>query len=483
MASKVNQGDLNIRDLFFRKANLIGTTEATSDSYVELNGNLIKISSTETTYTDESGSAKWNLYVKRSNALINTSVDRPQITVEPSQARLDTNITVTGALTLSGGTRGSPLRLDVSGNVVGSSGYQIVSSASDLPSASGGVISLSSDTTYVMTSMIELNGSRLVCGANSVLLGREYGSCGLMSGGLTSGALVSATHSVSLQNLTLMCDSSGTNVSAVHFDASNDVDARVELIRVRFVDCASVGVIRGYGEFVYGLGALVNSGGLTLDGVETYGRVTDVECLGRSDVESSMVVMGSWKGLSVAASRFDVPFGCIGVNVDALTTIPDESFVMTSCMFDGSGTYVSGVSSSMGAFALNRGVSDSRVCGHMYSTSGGSETVTSAMMRIGSVTTAIGSLTSRFDHSTNRLTCRSSTLRTFKVMATISTDTPVMQVGVYASRLGQIVVVSHATVMCLVEMHDGDYIELWYGTGDSSLTVTTHSMSLMVTEV
>jgi hypothetical protein len=49
--------------------------------------------------------------------------------------------------------------------------FVIVNSLSDLPTASIGVITLISGTTYLFTEQVDLLGSRLVCGIDTVIVG------------------------------------------------------------------------------------------------------------------------------------------------------------------------------------------------------------------------------------------------------------------------------------------------------------------------
>lgn len=503
MASRCHQGDLDIRDIFLRRSHLIGTTEAASDSYVELDGNIIKLSSTATTYENASGTGKWNLFLKRSTSLLNTAVDTPLVSADPTRFTIDTSLAVSQEMTLRSVSPHSVLRLDAQHNVVRVGGIHVVTTVGDLPSASGGVIGLASDTTYVFTAMIDLLGSRLVCGSNTTFQGQSVHTSGITSTGLVSGPLVSSCFSLCMQNLTVVTGST----AALDLDATTSPAGQaVDWYNVSFVDCGSIGTIRNYHRWSFTQGSCQNSAGLVLDGTMEAVLVSMSTFVGRGgqtvlDLSSTLVVS---RRFCVMHSTFDIPVGGTGISVGSSESmVRKESFVVDSCCFDGSGTYMEGMSSSNqnALFTWNRGIPNRSPGGQLYLTAGGSQVLSeiNTFTKITSVTTDAGPSNIKFDHANNRLTCRTGIPRRFMLMAHVSLIIPsgtTLEVGFYDSTVSGVRVPSRMrvtgadktetlTLSCLSDLVDGDFIEVWYrftAAEASTTTIITDAISMTITQ-
>ena len=68
-----------------------------------------------------------------------------------------------------------------------------VARKADLPAAVTGVITLAANATYYFVNTLDLTGDRLVCGANTTILGSSSENCRLISTGLSAAtALISS---------------------------------------------------------------------------------------------------------------------------------------------------------------------------------------------------------------------------------------------------------------------------------------------------
>jgi len=146
-----------------------------------------------------------------------------------------------------------------------------VNELSDLPSAVSGVITLTGGYTYLFLKHIDLLGSRLVCGQDTVIVGWSSENCSISSTGLSSAtALVTSVYSLPIRNISF--------THALVFDLQGDgTTTALDWFGVNLLNCASGGTIKNYTNFVAGDSALLNSGGFIFDG--TIGTIAFSNCL------------------------------------------------------------------------------------------------------------------------------------------------------------------------------------------------------------
>lgn len=152
-----------------------------------------------------------------------------------------------------------------SGNIV------FVQSKSDLPTAVSGVITLADSISYFFTTIVDLTGDRIVCGQNTVILGASSENCYIKSTGLSSStALITSVYSLPIRNISFTHDKV--------FDLDGDgTTTALDWFGINFVDCATVGTIKDYSNFVMGDSAFLNSSGMTFNG--TIGTIAFGNCL------------------------------------------------------------------------------------------------------------------------------------------------------------------------------------------------------------
>ena len=84
--------------------------------------------------------------------------------------------------------------------------FVYVSTKSDLPTPSAGVITLLSGYTYFFTTEVDLTGDRLVCGVNTTILGASSENCRIKSTGLVGTALITSNYSLPIRSITIEAD-------------------------------------------------------------------------------------------------------------------------------------------------------------------------------------------------------------------------------------------------------------------------------------
>jgi len=240
--------------------------------------------------------------------------------------------------------------------------YLFVSSISDLPTAIGGVFTLEDNVTYLFTTTVDLLGDRLVCGENTTIIGGSSENCRIKSTGLAA-ALITSNYSLPMRNITIE--------AALALDLEGDgVTTALDWFGVNFTDCAVVGTIKDYSNFIMADSAFLNSGGLTLDG--TIGTVGFSQCLFDCNAGNTAFIVPATAIISrrfrIVYSSFIVLSGETGINVNASATIPTESYILDTVNFAGGGTYLSGldVTSNDALFINCTNIPNSSVNGQLY---------------------------------------------------------------------------------------------------------------------
>ena len=372
--------------------------------------------------------------------------------------------------------------------------YILVNSKSDLPTASGGVITLVDNYTYVITKTIDLTGDRLVGGQNSVILGTSSENCILKSTGLSSStALITSVYSLPMRNITI------THGTALNLDGDGTTTA-LDWFGVNFTDCATVGIIKDYTNFIMNDSAFLNSQGLTFDG--TIGTIGMTNCL--FDCASSGTVFTLPSTLTVSRrfriiySSFVVLSGEIGINASASATIGDEKYILDTVNFSGGGTYLSGLNatSNKSLFANCIGITNTSTRGFIYMNNNTTATPTNntALWFKASGTTSASANNSKFSTSTtNRLTYTGAFSQSFMITVNCNVRTSVstQNINIGIAKNGTILSESEITILCaagstpsfgatqvVVELTTNDYVELFVQNSSSANNTTVSDMNM-----
>jgi hypothetical protein len=371
--------------------------------------------------------------------------------------------------------------------------FKFVNSKSDFPTPSGGVITLEDGVTYFITKTIDLTGDRIVAGNNTVLLGGSSENCYLISTGLSaSTALITSVYSLPMRNLSI------THGTALNLDGTGNATAALDWFGVNFVNCATVGTIKTYSNFIMSDCALLSSANMTFDG--TIGTVGFVNCLfsgvaGQTTLNfpSTLTIT---RRIRAIYSSF-VAFGAAtAIFVDPSAVIPVESYILDTINFSGGATYTGGVTytDNKAFFSNCKGIVNSSEIGQMYYTDNTVQNgiaTTNVFEKIEGVTTA-STINQKFDHTNNRLTYTGGLVRSFKITASISANSVTTQTVIIKTRIAKNGTTlpeseSQATTsatgrnenffsQAIVELTTNDFIEIF-------IANQTNANSLLATEL
>jgi len=287
-----------------------------------------------------------------------------------------------------------------SGNIV------FVQSKSDLPTAVSGVITLPTAITYFFTTTVDLLGDRLVCGLNTVILGASSENCYIKSTGLNSStALITSVYSLPIRNISF------THGTVFNLDGDG-VTTALDWFGINFVDCATIGTIKDYSNFVMTDSAFLNSSGMTFDG--SIGTIAFGNCLFDTSTGGTAIILPSTltvtRRFRIIYSSFVTLSGETSLNVSTSATISDERYILDTVNFSGGGTYVTGVTqtSNKTLFTNCVGIANTTTRGFYYMVNNTTDTtigtVNVNVWKKAAGTTTADSNNSKFSHTSNRLT-------------------------------------------------------------------------------
>jgi hypothetical protein len=378
--------------------------------------------------------------------------------------------------------------------IAGGSQFKFIYAKSDLPSASGGVITLAANVTYYITTTIDLTGDRLVCSANTTILGASSENCILKSTGLSSStALITSVYSLPLRNITI------THGTALNLDGDGTTTA-LDWFGVNFTDCGAIGTIRDYTNFIMNDSAFLNSQGLTFDG--TIGTIGMTNCLFDCASGGTAFILPSTLTISrrfrVIYSSFVVLSGEIGINSSTSATIGDEKYILDTVNFSGGGTYLTGIDATLNKslFANCVGITNTSTRGFIYMNDNATATSTNSTTTWfkAAGTTSAMSTNSKFSTSTtNRLTYTGAFTQSFMVSvnANVKTSVSTQNIDIGIAKNGTIITESAMTILCaagstpsfgatqiVVELTTNDYVELFVKNTSSANNTIVSDMNM-----
>lgn len=380
-----------------------------------------------------------------------------------------------------------------SGNIV------FVQSKSDLPTAVSGVITLLANITYFFTTIVDLTGDRIVCGANTTILGGSSENCVIKSTGLSSStALITSIYSLPIRNITI------THGTALNLDGDATTTA-LDWFGVNFTDCTTVGTIKDYTNFIMQDSAFLNSGGLTLDG--TIGTVGFTQCLFDLASTTTGITIASTANITrrfrIIYSSFVTLSGETSLNVSGSATIGNERYILDTVNFSGGGTYITGVddTSNKSLFINCVGITNTAVNGQLYMQGNATATVVSASNTFYKVlgTTTASADNAKYTHTNNRLTNDAAISRKYLIQCSLSFTSgtgDVCQFGFYDSKLAAVRTPSKTKatanssgraenihMACVVSHILGDYLEIHCANLSSIANITVSDMNFVITEI
>ena len=441
--------------------------------------------------------------IKNSDPL--TPLDQKYVTIQQlsDHYRLFTNRILEQMATIGGGGETQFKYLDDIRNFI------FVGTKNDLPPAVNGVITLKDNYTYFFTTTVDLEGDRLVAGDNTTILGGSSENCRIKSTGIaTDVALLSSVYSLPIRNITLEAP------YAINLVASNPSVHALDWFGVNFTNCAKVGIISSYNNFIMLDGAFLSSQDLTFNG--TTGTVGFNQCLftgqfppGNPSAKSILNFPSTFictRRIRVTVCSFIVPPGYTGITVqDGVTFSQPESFILQTCNFSGPGTKVgvsthTDVNGNESFYEGNRGIKNTFVVGQYYMQDNVGITTFAASntwTKIAGVTTTAGVTNSKFTATDNRLTSNAIIDRKYTIQATISFEAGAnpftgkfafydSNVGIKTSSTFRHLVsndISHVSLNDIVELNFGDYIEIHALNMDNDEGLRVIDMNVIVSQL
>lgn len=374
-----------------------------------------------------------------------------------------------------------------------------INDLTDLPSAVSGVITLTAGYTYLFLKHIDLLGSRLVCGQDTVIVGWSSENCSISSTGLSgSTALITSVYSLPIRNISF--------THALVFDLQGDGSTTaLDWFGVNLLNCASGGTIKNYTNFVAGDSALLNSGGFIFDG--TIGTIAFSNCLfDTASTKTAITVLSTCtvsRRLRIIYSSFVTLSGETGINFNSSATVGDEKYILDTCNFSGGGTYVSGITatSNKALFANCVGITNTSTRGFLHmldNTTATAITGTASYFKAAGTTTAMSSNSKFTMPSDNRLTYTGAFSQSFFVSlnCNVRTSVSTQNINIVIAKNGSVIMDSEMTILCaagstpsfggtqtVVELTTNDYIELFVRNTSSVNNVTVVDLNMNVMKI
>lgn len=371
------------------------------------------------------------------------------------------------------------------------SNFVFVQAASDLPDAVNGVITLADNVTYYFTDIVDLAGNRLVCGANTVLIGGSSENCGITSTGLSGSALLNSSYSLPIRHLQLSAE------QIFNLDASGNAGQALDWYGVNLLNTSQIGTIANYSNFVVNSMAFLSASGLIFDG--TMGTISLTNTLFTAS-SGAIITLSATATISrrfrITYSSFVTAATALDVNTSA--SIPVEGYILDTVNFSGGGTYTAGVqySDNKALFVNNKGINNSTALAEYYMQDNAvaSDIITQGVA-VKIAGTTLTSLLEKFTHSNNRATYTGALVRNFKVVATVTLTAGNNQtIGLYIAKNGDLIEsseqyvttssggrVESVAVLSLVSLSTNDYIELYTENASATTDVTVSYMNVTIT--
>jgi len=368
--------------------------------------------------------------------------------------------------------------------------FYFISTASDLPLPISGVVNLLPNVTYYITSEIDLLGSRIVCGENTVILGASSENSIIRSTGLVVGVpLITSNYTVPIRH-----------IAFVDIDTCFDFNGlgntmALDWTGVNIVNCPNIGEFKNFQNFIFSKGAFINSQGLIFD--EVFDTASFDNCLFSGNGASGSLI--NILPTATINRRFRIVYSAVvafgstsGLIVSTSANVPVEGFILDTVNFSGGGSYIIGVqyNDNKALFVNCKGINNSRSTAHYYTEGNAITTVIeSAEVPVKVLGASLtGEYNEKFTITDNRATYIGALDATFKAtssMTIISGNNN--QIGAYIAKNGVIINNSETYVTAsgtgraeniftqtIIEMGQGDYLELFVenNTGANDILVT-----------
>jgi hypothetical protein len=308
--------------------------------------------------------------------------------------------------------------------------------------------------------------------------------------------LVSSDYTLPIQNITFKDVERGVLVNG-------DADTALDWTGVNFLNIPNAFRVNVCSNFVFTKGALLNSGGVSFDGeIQTIAFNNSLFSTPSGTAIAIAATAIITRRFRIIYSSFVLSGGTIGIDVNALATIPSESYILDTVNFSGAGTYLAGIgaSSNTALFVNCKGIANTAVNGQMYMRNNATATTisnTTNYFKVAGTTTASVD-NAKYIHANNRLTNDAVIARKFLIQASLSFNSGnnhVCEFGFYDSKLGAVRQPSitkstanasgraeNVTFQCAVEHSQGDYLEIHCRNTSATTAITVTDMNVLITQ-
>lgn len=380
--------------------------------------------------------------------------------------------------------------------------FVFVYQKSDLPAAVGGVITLEANKTYYFTTAIDLTGDRLVCGANTTILGGSSENCSITSTGLVGQYLIDSDYTLPIRHITIKDVGLGISINTSGLGAQ---PIALDWTGVNFSGCAINLTCGDIDNFIFTKGAVLGGGVMQFLGSAGTIGIDNSLFVGTGAVDEKLIEVSASATITrrfrIILTSF-VSFGAtVGIDFNVSATVPVESFILDTVNFSGGGTYLSGVNylDNRALFSKCKGITNTAEIGQ-YTVNGNA--VPTTFLSAGVATKVLGStspnaINQKFSHSNNRLTYTGALTRSFDISAICTmSGGGNKEIGLYVAKNDITIPESETyattnsggrfeniSIQHIITMDEGDYVELWAENATDTSSVIFESMNFIIRSI
>ena len=418
---------------------------------------------------------------------------------------IDTSLTDTKMLYSNGGTITSaenvvytPELTSINNSFALNGNLQYITQMTDLPVPIAGVINLVPSKSYIILGAIDLLGDRLECSGITVIKGTSSEVSFITSTGLGIGIpLLTTVTTTVIQNITFQDIDTCLNISG-----NGDPNIALDWDKFNIINCPNIGTIENTTNFLLTNSAFLNSTGLIFDG--TVGTIGFINSLFTNITNGTSITISATATVSRRLKIIDssmVTTGTgIAVNFSTSATVPNQSFLLSTCNFSGgSSTYLVGVQSddNKALFFNCLGIRNSRSLGDLYL----SVPVLTTIAVINTWykilgTTVPSANNSKFTHQNNRLTYTGNLDQIAIISFTVAlsgSNGNVIDVGIAVdgndpttqnfsttTTLDSAGKESNMSLTTSIEIFQNEYYEIWVRNRTNANDVTATSLNVSI---
>jgi hypothetical protein len=371
-----------------------------------------------------------------------------------------------------------------------------VETLADFPAPVGGIITLVSGITYYVIANVNIGTNRIVVSTDNTIIGSSFKTSSLTS--TTTGNMLTITSSFALRFIKLSAPS-GTIVDV---DATGDPMGRFVWQSVYFTG-GTIGTIKNCQIFAgISLAGDALTNGFTFDGSIS----TILFFLAAFSTTAGTII--KLNSTCVVAATFRIFHSTFvvtgtGINVDPAATIPAESYLLDSNIFAGPGTRIAGITylNNVTLFKFNTGIENTSVMSQMFMSGNATVTGVAATSTFYKAlgTTTPNALNQKFTHTNNRLQYTGAFHDHFRVTCTVTLTSGAsnnINIGIYNSHISAVESQSvqssttngagrseNVTILAILEMNPGDYIEVHVANSTTTTNITVIDMNAIINSV